>query len=133
MNNMDRFHITVGLIFSQLYDRFPYKNDLNLNCFIDILPLEKNEDCMPWNDMFHATMNWLKTENYILIQSESKNDEYSKIELTIKGLFSLSTITDTNGTKTTGESLVEAKLARNIEKLKQHGRSVILSSIRASA
>jgi len=88
---------------------------------------------MPWNDMFHATMNWLKTENYILIQSESKNDEYSKIELTIKGLFSLSTITDTNGTKTTGESLVEAKLARNIEKLKQHGRSVILSSIRASA
>ena len=132
MNNPDRFQIITGLIFSQLYERLPWRISLDFEEICDVFVTREDNNIIPWQDIFCATIQWLSEEGYISSDWEAAKDLCYKIQLPAKSLCSMMAFATTTDPKLVGDALVEAADSGNLEKLRIYGRAALMAASKAS-
>jgi len=128
MKNHDRFLVVTGFIFSQLYERLPWRISINFEDICNVFVTREDNDVMPWQEIFCATIKWLTDEGYISSDWENSNNLCVNLKLTRISLRSLLAFTKMDEPMLVGDVLVEAADSGNLEALRIYGRAALMAS-----
>lgn len=114
LDNIEKFDRTVGLIFAELYRRFPQRADLTMKdvCAPRYEEFDPNAADEYWEDerFFKDTMEWLIQSGYVWCRRPGNvpSNAFFECCLSVKGLESLKAIPDALSGKSLGSQLQDA-------------------------
>lgn len=117
LDNIDRFNTLVGLIFDELYRKFPLTTDIDIEkcaqSFDVIVTIQATyprrifgtfpESNVKFEAFFYATTRWLYQEGFTRLKDEAVSS--NEVVLTAKALTALNAIPDALGHKSLGNKL----------------------------